>query len=842
MLRAVLLAFFVNSALGGSSNNVPSLDKPFQSSFEHLPHVPCVSLFHRNGRVGCGTLGRSTMTGRLLHWSTVVSSEDGSNSVANVPPYVVVIDERDYSNDNVDKIVSYAVSATEVGGSKYDDENKAGAGVLRGILVLNSTAVDEVSSSKRRLDGDESYYSPEPQTPQGENTPSEQISVGINHAWNSNGDGLTNRDMYGIPTAYIADSSVASYLYSVSLEQSKTLVKKSQHGKLDEDDIFPAIVAEYDYYMGPDNQNAKTCLSWVDKDDVWRPKCLPLGGNSVWGVAGSDTEQNEDGGDDENAKPIVMLATSIDSTSMFHDASPGANTAASNIIALLMAAKLIGTSVPVSTIDGLSKRIAFGFFQGESYGFVGSRSFLRDVAYPGFECDEDSEVPAVAKNTNGERACLYPLRPTLSFRGVKNIVGMISVDQVGVLQTEKNLYVHGGGNVVQNDDGTSAFLAEVLAGLSTDDYTVSASAEQGDDDGNNDDEYPLPPSPLTSLVKLSEGAVGGAVLAGYDQTFAEKSFYHSHLDSNKTTPVSMESIAASATILARAAVASAYDNGDLDAETSAAYATNLIPDLDPTDESLMELANCLLTDGNCDLLLKHGKTEQQNSKQRTGVDLGLGVALGTPPNYYISVYDATNGQSFVQIGNAWYGAYTKDDKKYGEKNTDTFLVRASLLETGIYGLLNNYLGQGDAASEMEEADRTMMETSSLLTCSSTKDCSKASYCTVSSSDEDGSSSSSAVCAGNVCVCPRSHYHLALDESIEAVPNNSTGRYRVKDDDEGVSAMYTEPYWSSTVGVRVYRDAGDRTGTWALGAGLVVAIVAFASTWSLKNKLKKEKLY
>eukprot|EP00957_Ditylum_brightwellii_P208581 15358116-Ditylum_brightwellii.AAC.1 len=207
---------------------------------------------------------------------------------------------------------------------------------------------------------------------------------------------------------------------------------------------------------------------------------------------------------------------------------------------------------------------------------------------------------------------------------------------------EKNLYVHGGGNVVQNDDGTSASLAEVLAGHFTNEFAVLASGEQVDDNRNNDDEYSLPPSPLALLVKLSEQAAGGAVFAGYDWTFAEKPFYYSHLDSNKTNPVTTESIAASGTILAWAAVASAYDNGGLDTETSAAYATNLIPDLNPTDASLMKLANPLLTDRNCDLLLKHSKTEQQNSKQQTGVNLGLGVAIGTPPNYYIRVYDATN--------------------------------------------------------------------------------------------------------------------------------------------------------------------------------------------------------
>eukprot|EP00957_Ditylum_brightwellii_P138428 10551153-Ditylum_brightwellii.AAC.1 len=126
---------------------------------------------------------------------------------------------------------------------------------------------------------------------------------------------------------------------------------------------------------------------------------------------------------------------------------------------------------------------------------------------------------------------------------------------------KKNLYVHGGGNVIQNDDGTSASLDEVLAGCFTDEFAVSASGEQGDDNRNNDGKYSLPPSPLALLVKLSERAARGAVLAGYDQTFAEKSFYYSCLDPNKTTPMSMKSIATSATILAWAAVASAYDNG-----------------------------------------------------------------------------------------------------------------------------------------------------------------------------------------------------------------------------------------------------------------------------------------
>ena len=124
---------------------------------------------------------------------------------------------------------------------------------------------------------------------------------------------------------------------------------------------------------------------------------------------GNADANNNDGGDDNNddvngknnSRPTVLVATSIDSTSMFHDLSPGANSAASNILALLMAAHLVGSSVKDDALDGLYGRITFAFFQGESYGYLGSRCFLKDLS-GGFSCDDGDEgVPSVWKR--GER-------------------------------------------------------------------------------------------------------------------------------------------------------------------------------------------------------------------------------------------------------------------------------------------------------------------------------------------------------------------------------------------------------------------------------------------------------
>jgi len=762
-----------NLFVAASEETKPTLDEPFQDSFESLSHFGCVTVFHRNGRVGCGTTERNVQTGALKY----LGQHGDSSSNNDKEPYVMVMDESDMTSDNIDTILA-------------QNQN----GLLQGILVLNSTSEDMV-------------LSPDAQSPQGQNTPSSGVS-NSEYAWNPNGNGLINYDLYGTPMAYVRSAEVSDYVKGVSQENSQ--------GGADN------IMAEFDYYMGPDNMNSIKCLSWKDTaDDVWRPKCLPLGGTSVWAVAGSPTipADEERKLDEDKDRSVIMLATSMDATSMFHDASTGANSAASNILALLMAAKLLGANVDDETLDGLNKQIAFGFFQGESYGFTGSRAFFRDVAYPGFECDESMTVPSVAKKQDSSSACLYPLRPSLEFQNLGEISGMIAVDQVGALTTDQTLYVHNDG-----DDGSmGAFMSKILQASSTDEFSVSASSVE------EDDEYPYPPTPLASLVQLSEGAVGGAVLAGYDDSYADKALYHSHLDSNEYRSINLDSVAAAATLLARSALAAAYDDGSMDDDSLDAaveYATDLIPELSAEDETFVELSECLFTHGNCDMLKNYAAAEQQRNKDETGVDLGYQTPLGSPPNYYVSVYDINNGQPFVEVGDSWYGAYTGED--YGKNDNDFFSMRPTVLESSIRGMLDDFIGRGSVSNGNGDDD--------LISCKkSSSACSSVSYCL-----QDGDR---AVCSGsNVCVCSRAHYHIALDEALEAAPMNATGRFLVSDDDEGVSAMYTEPYWSATVGVRVYRHGGDRAGKIALFSGLTVAAACFVVVLQLKKKMKKEKLY
>ena len=45
-----------------------SLDEPFQSSFHHLQHSACVTLYTRNGRSGCGTVDRQSQAGAIYYY------------------------------------------------------------------------------------------------------------------------------------------------------------------------------------------------------------------------------------------------------------------------------------------------------------------------------------------------------------------------------------------------------------------------------------------------------------------------------------------------------------------------------------------------------------------------------------------------------------------------------------------------------------------------------------------------------------------------------------------------------------------------------------------------------
>ena len=805
-----------------------SLDEPFQSSsFYKLSHSPCVTLYHRNGRAGCGNTDRKVQSGPIFYY-------DGSSS-NNKPPndgsdFVAVLEEYDLTAEAIDALLN--------------------GNNLKGIFVLNSTYAND--------DGE--THSPGSVYPNGYGTPSAGIGYGnIQFPWNSYGDGLNLYDLYGIPMAYINSYEASGYIRESAQQKNNAL----------------EIYGSFNYYMGPDGVNSEECLAWKDAEDgKWNPKCLPLGGTSVWAFTGSppkissagrqledaaaaapeeeaadavegdgadaaaaeeeegadaEADANADADADNNAqqqqqlnygdgKPAIVIAASMDSTSMFHDLAPGANEGATNTLTLLMAAYLFGSAVSDSTLDALTNRVVFALFDGEAYGYMGSRRFLKDVL--GFQCNDQYTVNSVANDANSDKACLYPMRPSLTFQGIGQIAGMLTVDQVGLPASSGNLYVHNDGK-----GGMGTFMANVLlySGTGTQYYSGANSAASNQGNG----EFPYPPTPLTALQSITNGQVGGAVLTGYDYRFNKNPPYQSHLNWAQESSMNYKAIAAAATMIARTALAAAYDSGSYDYATAAKFAYSTIGALDYEDETFVELAQCLHLNGNCKMLEKYASLEAKKDKGRTGFQgLSAGKTLGSPPNYYVGVYSADYGQPFVRVGKNFYGAY--DGDAYGKSSTDAVGMQPKLLPQAVRGLLNHFLGQGSASTKDGSSSY------SPRTCHQESDCKGVSYC--------GAQGDSATCTGGkVCVCSRAFYHIALDEAVEPASQKATGFFETSYD-EGVSPLWAEPYWSNEVGIKMFRVAEARQGFLSLAAGGICLAACFFLAVIVKVGMVKEKVY
>jgi len=255
--------------------------------------------------------------------------------------------------------------------------------------------------------------------------------------------------------------------------------------------------------------------------------------------------------------------------------------------------------------------------------------------------------------------------------------------------------------------------------------------------------------------------------------------------------------------------------------------SDIIPALNASDILFQEISHCLYADGTCELFQNYADIYKSNVKDLTGFDIVDGMELGKPPNYYPSILDWMNGQSFVHVGNSRYGAYTGMNEAsktmsnlYGNNSQDSFLVIPSVLESVIHGLLDEFLGNS---------------TTKLSQCNRRSDCSTVNYCS-------SVYYNITTCSGKgKCVCSRARFHPAMDEAIEAQADRPTGFFKMINNDNA-SAIYTEPYWDPGIGVYIYRSSNTISGYSALGSGLFLSIVCIFCSLTLRKKLKSSMLF
>ncbi|KAK3159038.1 hypothetical protein QOZ80_2AG0144890 [Eleusine coracana subsp. coracana] len=341
---------------------------------------------------------------------------------------------------------------------------------VAGVLV-------ESDSAKNTL----AELSPDRKFPQEAFAPYSNLS----HNWNPAGSGIMwNR--YDFPVFLLSEES------TLTLRKVAEKNEKTTNG-------YQPNVAEFDLVMQTTKSQTHDSASCLKEQT-----CLPLGGHSVW--ASLPPIKNASA---EHQKPIILAIASQDASSFFRDRSLGADSPISGLIALLTAVDALSH---LEDLKNLKKQLVFAVFNGEAWGYLGSRKFLQEL-------DEGAD----------------------SVSGISSLM----IDQVleigsvgkGIIEEYPSFYAHAAGNSSGSKKILDA-LQSASDSLGSDNVKVkhAASSNPG-----------VPPSSLMSFIRKNS-SISGIVLEDFDSHFSNN-FYHSYLDSSEN--INSSSIAAAAALVAR---------------------------------------------------------------------------------------------------------------------------------------------------------------------------------------------------------------------------------------------------------------------------------------------------
>ncbi|XP_051192784.1 nicastrin [Lolium perenne] len=396
--------------------------------------------------------------------------------------------------------------------------------------------------------------SPDRKFPQEEFAPYSNVS----HDWNSAGSGIMwNR--YAFPAFLLSEESTQT------LRKIADKNEKSNNG-------YQPNVAEFDLVMQTtkaETHDSESCLK--------AQSCLPLGGQSVWASLPAMSNASM-----KDQKPIIMVVASQDSASFFRDRSLGADSPISGLIALLTAVDALSH---LHDLSKLKKQLVFAAFDGEAWGYLGSRKFLQEI-------DEGDD------SVNGINSSM-----------IEQVLEIGSVGK-GISQGHPLFYAHSS----RNSSISKKMLDGLQSGsdsLGSDNVKVKPAATSNPG---------VPPSSLMAFMRKNT-STSGVVLEDFDSRFSNK-FYHSYLDNPAN--INSSSIAAAAALVARSLYILATADMPVDLMTLNTIRVNVT--------LVEELIGCLLT---CDPGLSCGITKSFISTS------------SSCPSHYVGVYqDSASSTQF----------------------------------------------------------------------------------------------------------------------------------------------------------------------------------------------------
>uniref|UniRef100_M8AVU5 Nicastrin n=1 Tax=Aegilops tauschii TaxID=37682 RepID=M8AVU5_AEGTA len=366
--------------------------------------------------------------------------------------------------------------------------------------------------------------SPDRKFPQEDFAPYSNVS----HDWNPSGSGIMwNR--YDFPVFLLSEESTQT------LRKIADKNEKSSNG-------YQANVAEFDLVMQTtkaETNGSESCLK--------EQSCLPLGG-----------QRDRSLGADSPISGLIALLTAVDALSHLHD------------------------------LGKLKKQLVFAAFDGEAWGYLGSRKFLQEL-------DEGDD------SVNGINSSM-----------IEQVLEIGSVGK-GISQGDTLFYAHASRN--------SSISKKILDGLQSgsdslgsDNVKVKPAASSNPG---------VPPSSLMSFMRKNT-STSGVVLEDFDSQFSNR-FYHSHLDSPAN--INSSSIAAAAALVARSLYILATGDMTVDLMTLNTIKVNVT--------LVEELIGCLLT---CDPGLSCGIAKSFISPSNACPSHYVGVFQDSPSSTQFPSY------------------------------------------------------------------------------------------------------------------------------------------------------------------------------------------------------------
>lgn len=341
---------------------------------------PCIRFIHSSGSVGCRSNDRS---------------ENDASMV-----YISSLDDKKFFLELKEKRV-LVVKEELITGEFLQDVEK----YCEGLLIDTGTTL---SSDIASLDAP---------FPQGKGTIDGKFlnkKYGTNHEWNPKGRNVLSQNL-GFPIVWLKPSTSSLLV----------LNRSRQNDPRESIPIFgPDFRASLQFYFGKPNVNSTVCLEFRNELNEWSPKCDPIGGQSVWASTGAPLTSES---------RLLFVMTKMDARGPTVEQVPGANAAISGVITMLAAAEAIKKTTSSLT---WTKSVIFAGFQGESFGFVGSRRFLSDLK--NFECQRsvtDVQTPFSSS------FCTSPMTSNLEFSRIQldKIDFALALDQLGKVEKGRSM-------------------------------------------------------------------------------------------------------------------------------------------------------------------------------------------------------------------------------------------------------------------------------------------------------------------------------------------------------------------------------------------------------------------